>query len=145
MSQEKLLRLSQNLIKYGIKVDLTCGKGEDFISEELFDLIILDVPCSNSGVLNKRPEARWRLSEEAIENLKIMQLGLIEHALTLLAERGVVWYLTCSILKHENEEILEYISRHFGYEATFSRTILPNQEGWDGGFAALLKKKGSIS
>lgn len=138
VSEEKLIKLSQNLTKYGVKADLTCGGGERYPAKKLFDLIILDVPCSNSGVLNKRPEARWRLNAESVESLKKIQLILLEHALTLLAPGGAIWYLTCSILKKENEGITGYVCKKFGLELKYSRTILPNDEGWDGGFAALL-------
>ena len=139
VSQEKLLRLSQNLMKYGAKADLTCGLGEEYSSQKLFDVIILDVPCSNSGVLNKRSEARWRLNPEAMKNLNMIQMRLLEHAKTLLAPGGAIWYLTCSILKDENEKIIENMRKQFGLTVEFSRTVLPNMEGWDGGFAALLR------
>lgn len=140
LSEEKILRLSQNLRKYGVKADLTCGSGEAFESQELFDIIILDVPCSNSGVLNKRPEARWRLTAEAIDQLKKQQKNLISHAATLLAPGGAIWYLTCSILKAENEEMIDNAFSDYGLKVEYFRTILPNKEGWDGGFGALLRR-----
>jgi 16S rRNA (cytosine967-C5)-methyltransferase len=139
VSTEKIARLSQNFAKYGVEVKLTCGLGEEYNLQERFDLIILDVPCSNSGVLNKRPEARWRLNLETVEELKKMQLQLIKHSVELLSEKGVIWFLTCSILKEENEGILEYAKKHYGLTAEYERLILPNK-GWDGGYGALLKK-----
>lgn len=139
VSEEKLLRLSQNLSKYGVQAELNCGPGENYEAKELFDVIILDVPCSNSGVLNKRPEARWRLSAEAVEELEKIQLGLIRHAATLLAPGGAIWYMTCSILKGENEGLLKHVAE-FGLSVEFTKTVLPNEAGWDGGFGALLKR-----
>lgn len=138
VSVEKLDRISQNLAKYGVEAHLNCGPGEEYPSHEKFDLIILDVPCSNSGVLNKRPEARWRLDSAAIEDLKKIQLGLIKHAKDLLSQDGVIWFLTCSILKEENEELIEYARKHYGMDVKYERVILPNEKGWDGGFCALL-------
>lgn len=139
VSQEKLLRLSHNLRKYGVQADLTCGPGEAYESQERFDLIILDVPCSNSGVLNKRPEARWRLTPEALAALEQTQRSLIQHAKTRLSPSGVIWYLTCSILKEENEQLTHSVCQQTGLQMEYSHTILPNKEGWDGGFAALLR------
>lgn len=139
VSQEKLLRLSQNLRKYGVQADLTCGPGEAYQSHERFDLIILDVPCSNSGVLNKRPEARWRLQPGVFKELTQTQLNLIRHAKTLLTTNGAIWYLTCSLLKDENENLIKRACQQNGLHSTYSHTILPNRDGWDGGFAALLK------
>lgn len=140
ISQEKIDRLSQNISKYNIAVNLSCGAGEDFAGANHFDLIILDVPCSNSGVLNKRPEARWRLSEEALKELEEKQMRLLTHAATLLAPGGCIWYLTCSILKQENEILIENFSKKAGLKSLFSKTILPNSSGWDGGFACLLTR-----
>jgi len=137
VTEEKLLRLSQNLKKYGVKAHLNCGLGENYTLDTPFDVIILDAPCSNSGVLNKRVEARWRLTEEEIAALHIKQQALIEHAMTLLAPGGVIWYITCSILKSENEDMIAKCP----LKCTFSKQILPNAEGWDGGFAAILTKK----
>ncbi|MEI8365729.1 MAG: hypothetical protein WCF65_04840 [Parachlamydiaceae bacterium] len=139
LSEEKILRLSQNLTKYGVKAHLSCGPGENYTSDVRFDVIILDVPCSNSGVLNKRAEARWRLAPEMIEALHVKQRALIAHAQTLLAPGGVIWYITCSILKSENEAMIAEIASQTSpkLQVQFSRTILPNTDGWDGGFAAL--------
>lgn len=141
VSPEKILRLSQNLNKYGVHADLTCGLGEAYESKERFDLIILDVPCSNTGVLNKRSEARWRLSSETLNSLKEIQLRLLNHAAALLSPEGSIWYLTCSILKKENEKIVEQACQQLGLKIKFSRTVLPNTEGWDGGFGALLRRQ----
>jgi 16S rRNA (cytosine967-C5)-methyltransferase len=149
VSEEKLKRLHENCQKYGIAAELSCSKGEEYASEELFDLIILDVPCSNSGVLNKRPEARWRLSVESFTALGETQLALIGHAKTLLAPGGVIWYMTCSILKKENEELVQEACKRFGLQVhghgdergrgDDQHMILPNAEGWDGGYACVLR------
>lgn len=138
VSQDKIFRLSQNFTKYKIPINLSCELGEKFSSPHSFDLIILDVPCSNSGVLNKRPEARWRLTQEAINELTKKQMRLIEKAATLLSNDGAIWYLTCSILSEENENLINTACTALKLKISFSKTILPNEEGWDGGFACLL-------
>ena len=141
VSEEKLTRLRENFGKYGLDVTLSCSKGEELLLDEKFDLIILDVPCTNSGVLNKRPEARWRLSEESLKELEDIQLKLIEHAKSLLAEGGTIWYLTCSILGRENKELVKKGCERFNLVfGDFEETVLPNEKGWDGGFACILKK-----
>jgi len=140
ISQEKIERLSQNISKYNMSVALNCGPGENYVAPHPFDLIILDVPCSNSGVLNKRPEARWRLTEEALKELEEKQMNLLTHAASMLALGGCIWYLTCSILKQENERLIEAFCKKAGLKSAFSKTILPNKSGWDGGFACLIRK-----
>lgn len=141
VSQEKLKVLEENCAKYGIKASLNCGLGEEFFDKEKFDIIILDVPCSNSGVLNKRVEARWRLSSLSIQDLDRIQMNLLRNACKLLSANGQIWYLTCSILKQENEHIIERAAKELGLSIISQQTILPNQEGWDGGFAAALSRR----
>lgn len=142
VSQEKLQRLSENLIKYGVTANLTCGSGNDYPTTMKFDLIILDVPCSNTGVYNKRPEARWRCSSETLNELKNIQSRLLQHAVRLINPGGCIWYMTCSILKDENSQFLKEICPHIGLKVVYEKTILPNNEGWDGGFAALCRVNG---
>lgn len=139
VSPEKLKVLNENCIKYGLDVQISCGLGEMFASPERFDLIILDVPCSNTGVLNKRPEARWRLSQENTMSLGMIQKKLITHAVEqLLAHKGQLWYMTCSILPEENEQIVAWACETFGLNILFQQSILPSSDGWDGGYACAL-------
>lgn len=138
LTVEKLKRLEQNLAKYAIQATLSSGPGEHYASATQFDLVILDVPCSNTGVLNKRPEARWRLTPEAIAGLKKTQLALLTNALTLLKPQGELWYMTCSILKAENEKLIEGFakSHHLDIKTTYNQ--LPTSSGHDGGFGCAL-------
>lgn len=140
VSEQKLERLKENCTKYGLDVNISCGKGEQFTSHSKFDLIILDVPCSNTGVLNKRPEARWRLSKESLNELLQTQYRLLSHAATLVAQDGELWYLTCSILKDENENLIKQFCDNFGFKVRCQQSILPNRAGWDGGFGCALRR-----
>lgn len=140
LSEQKLLRLQENCEKYGIPAQLSCGAGEQFRSSEKFDLILLDVPCSNSGVLNKRPEARWRLSQENLDRLKRTQKALVNNAVQLLAPLGQIWFMTCSILSAENEELIAEVCQELSLRVLASKRILPNRAGWDGGFACSLTR-----
>jgi 16S rRNA (cytosine967-C5)-methyltransferase len=140
ISEEKLKRLSENFSKYHLNVHLSCSLGENYTSSKLFDLIILDVPCSNSGVLNKRPEARWRISKQALDELAAMQWKLIKNARSLLAPGGEIWYMTCSILPCENEELAYKACLDFNLKMRTSENILPH-DNWDGGFACALRAK----
>jgi len=131
VSEVKTQKIQENLERYGIEATVTQSLGEAYTAEEKFDLIILDVPCSNSGVLNKRPEARWRITKETLDELTKLQSRLLGHAPALLAPNGQIWYMTCSILKQEHS--------HCPLQnALFHRQITPNDQGQDGGFAAAL-------
>lgn len=139
ISEQKIQKLQSNLDKYSLKATLSCGRGETLKQELRYDLIIVDAPCSNSGVLNKRPEARWRLSEDQLANLEATQLALLENAASLLSIHGEIWYLTCSILKAENEHLIDKACQTLGLVIKRQKTILPTADGWDGGFACSLR------
>ena len=133
ISAAKIARLNANLTKYGISATTTIQRGEDYRTSIPFDLIIIDAPCSNSGVYHKRPEARWR--PDALTEL---QYTLLTHAYTLLAPKGQIWYLTCSILDEENDAICSRFIAHHPLNITYSKTILPNIDGHDGGYGCCL-------
>jgi 16S rRNA (cytosine967-C5)-methyltransferase len=138
ISPERMPRLLENIKKYGLQAEVSLGAGEDFRSERKFDLVILDVPCSNTGVLNKRPEARWRVTPEALQGLERTQLALIENAAKLLAPKGCLFYLTCSILKSENAGLAQKACDRLGLRCESPVALLPDREGRDGGFGCRL-------
>lgn len=141
VSEQKLKRLEQNLKKYGLSPRITMEKGEKMRFEEPYSLIVLDVPCSNSGVLNKRPEARWRITPFHLRQLERLQLSLIENALRGLREGGMLWYMTCSILNKENGELVKKACKEFNLQVVGEPVLLlPSEEGEDGGYACALQK-----
>jgi 16S rRNA (cytosine967-C5)-methyltransferase len=72
-----------------------------------FDRVLLDAPCSGTGVLAARPDARWKRTEEGIDELVALQTRLLAAAATLVKPGGIVVYSTCSILREEDEAIAE--------------------------------------
>lgn len=142
VSEAKLEKVRENLTKYGVEAQLRCGVGEEYPLDQSFPLVIADLPCSNSGVLNKRPEARWRINAESLEQLLVTQKSLLKRASALLKPGGHLFLMTCSILKCENQALVDYAINELDLSPTaYERAILPNLEGWDGGFACLLRKK----
>lgn len=138
VSSSKIKILEENLHKYKIMAALTSGRGEDYPTTDFFDLIILDVPCSNTGVLNKRPEARWRLSKDHVNELIDCQFKLLQHAKKLISNKGQIWYMTCSILQDENEKLIEKATKELGLSIKKQMKILPDLEGADGGYGVAL-------
>ncbi len=139
ISKEKLKRLQENLDKQEVKATLLQGALEQKPKEKV-DLAILDVPCSNSGVLGKKPEARWRLKPSLIKSLVKKQKEWIQKASLWVEEEGELWYMTCSILPEENEEVCATLERE-GWYIRKQVLVLPNQKGWDGGFGCALQRK----
>ncbi len=108
VSADRLARLAENVDRLGLTCVEACVVDEDPASLPTgpFDAILLDVPCSNTGVLGKRPEARWRLRPNDLVELTAVQRGLLTASLDRLAPNGRLVYSTCSIEPEENAELL---------------------------------------
>ena len=116
-------------------------------SLEQFDRILIDVPCSNSGVLMRRPEARYRQSTAALDSLRELQRFILLDTLPHLAPGGQLLYSTCSIWPEENEEQIQWLVQQTPVLKLFAtRATLPSisdepRQHHDGGFFALLVKE----
>ena len=109
--------------------------------EQRFDRVLADVPCSNTGVMHRRAEARWRFSEADLLSLTRMQRGLLERAIYLTRVGGVCVYSTCSTEPEENENLVRgLLADHPEVELRVERTTLPS-ERHDGGYYAALGKR----
>lgn len=110
--------------------------------ENTADRLLLDVPCSGLGVLRRNPDAKWKLSLEFIERIKIIQQQILNGYSVMLKKGGMMVYSTCSILPSENEKQVEhFIQQQNGvFELVEQKTILPS-EGFDGFFMARILKK----
>ena len=108
-----------------------------------FDRILLDVPCSNMGVVARRPESIYRLTPESIKELSDLQYRLLESASKSLAENGIVVYATCSPDPEETTQVINrFLKSHPEFEK-MGAPILPGSEDsrLDGFFAQALKRK----
>ena len=103
-----------------------------------FDAVLVDVPCTNTGVLGKRPEARWRLRPRDVTELPLLQRRLLEDACRRLKPGGRVVYSTCSIEPEENEHVVRaVIERHPQISLVAESQYRPGAPA-DGGYQALL-------
>ncbi|MEM6392537.1 MAG: transcription antitermination factor NusB [Planctomycetota bacterium] len=108
-----------------------------------FDLILLDVPCSNTGVLARRPEARYRYSTQTVGDLVQLQRSIIDKALSLLAPDGRLLYSTCSVESAENRNQAQRLARSAGLALNRQHQALPAGHGtsWhDGAYHACLSR-----
>ncbi|MFM2356167.1 MAG: hypothetical protein RLZZ528_1903 [Pseudomonadota bacterium] len=105
-----------------------------------FDLVVADVPCSGSGTWSRDPEAKWRLTPAALEQLARVQEQILRDCAPLVRPGGMLAYFTCSLLARENEaQVTAFLSAHPGWHCETSRRLLPT-EGGDGFFAAILTR-----
>lgn len=89
------------------------------------DLLVLDVPCTNSGVLARRPEARYRFDQETLDSLTSLQRQIVANTIARLAPGGHVLYCTCSLEAAENEEQVAWIARQHRLDVVASETTEP--------------------
>ncbi|GAG45142.1 unnamed protein product, partial [marine sediment metagenome] len=111
--------------------------------ENLFDCVLLDVPCSNTGVLARRMEVRYRISPETIGQLTGLQGELLRTASGLVKPGGKICYSTCSIQRAENSELVEeFLKKNQNFTLVFEQLTLPSAEKFDhdGGYVAILMR-----
>ena len=105
--------------------------------EDRFDRVLVDAPCSNTGVLRRRLELRWRIQPKEITRLAAEQLQLLRQAAQRVRPGGVLVYSTCSLEPEENEQVVEaFLRDHSGWTESARRSLHPVRTSVDGAFAA---------
>jgi 16S rRNA (cytosine967-C5)-methyltransferase len=136
-----LERLDVEIVKFG-RHDWTSDEplaGASAISP--FDRILVDAPCSNTGVVRRRVDLRWRLIPKDFSRMREEQLRILRSAIPLLKIGGVLVYSTCSIEPEENEEVVRAITHEFpSLKFVEQVSLLPFRDGFDGAFAAKLMR-----
>lgn len=142
-------RLRENLVRYrrpGIQTsqvasDVLSLEPADLVHPE-YDVVYLDVPCSNTGVIQRRPDIKWRLKEASMDKLMELQLSLLKKAALFVKLNGFVIYSTCSVDPDENSGVVSAFLTAFGKAFVLRKEILslPWQSGHDGAGAFLLQR-----
>jgi 16S rRNA (cytosine967-C5)-methyltransferase len=105
-----------------------------------FDRILVDAPCSGTGTLRRNPEIRWRLTNDDILNFAAAQKQFLANAAVVLKPGGRLVYSTCSVERHENEDVINaFLSTHRDFTLLNSTRTWPHHEGSDGFFIALFE------
>ncbi len=113
VSDSRLQRIQENLLRLRINSveTLLVGRDGEALPDGPFDAVLVDVPCSNTGVLNRRPEARWRFDEAAMTELIPLQTRLLLYACERVRPGGRVVYSTCSLEPEENRGVVDAVLR----------------------------------
>lgn len=107
-----------------------------------FDAVLLDVPCSNSGVLQRRVDARWRLQETEIARLAALQMQILEQGAAAVKAGGRLVYSTCSIDREEDRALVDaFLAAHPEFSLAEDILVLPHRAQADGAYAALLLRR----
>jgi len=139
--ESRVVRLRENLRRLGVtnaKALLhDCMQAGPPLDPQSFDRILVDAPCSNTGVLRRRVDVRWRLTDEDFIRMPAQQLALLKRAADLLKPGGALVYSTCSLEPEENDALVEKaLAAVPGLRFLESRRSLPFVDGIDGAYAA---------
>jgi 16S rRNA (cytosine967-C5)-methyltransferase len=111
------------------------------LSDWSFDAILLDVPCTNTGVIRRRTDVRWRLTPDDFRRMPKLQTRIVENVVPYLRSGGRMVYSTCSVEPEENEQVVAQIGQSIPYLRLVSKkNILPTRDGMDGAFVALFSR-----
>jgi 16S rRNA (cytosine967-C5)-methyltransferase len=143
LSEERLKLVRENCQRLGI----TCARTGlvSTLSSETngakYDRILVDAPCSNTGVLGRRVDLRWRISGDEILRLQRTQRDLLDMAARLLKPGGVLVYSTCSLEPEENSQLVqEFLAFRQDFKLASTRELSPFADQVDGAYVARLEK-----
>jgi 16S rRNA (cytosine967-C5)-methyltransferase len=135
---DRLKLIRENCTRLGV----TCTTATATFNFEpsTFDRILVDAPCSNTGVMRRRVDLRWLIQPTEIERLRATQLILLKQAATVLKPDGVIVYSTCSLEPEENSEVVkEFLAANPNFKLETERQLLPFADNVDGAYVARLK------
>jgi 16S rRNA (cytosine967-C5)-methyltransferase len=114
-------------------------RGEPLEETAGFDRILVDAPCSNTGVMRRRVDVRWRLTPEDFSRMRALQIRIVRNVAPLLKPGGSLVYSTCSLEPEENGQVVAEILAAFPFLKLAEETsVLPFRDGLDGAYAAKL-------
>ncbi|WP_067709968.1 MULTISPECIES: 16S rRNA (cytosine(967)-C(5))-methyltransferase RsmB [unclassified Erwinia] len=149
---QRLSRISENLQRLNLSADVRVGDGRtpaEWCGETQFDRILLDAPCSATGVIRRHPDIKWLRRDRDIAELVALQANILDAIWPHLKTGGTLLYATCSVLPEENHlQIAAFMTRHndavhieIGDTTLAGRQVFPDPAGGDGFYYAKLIKK----
>lgn len=154
--EQRLTRVHENLARLQLQATVLCGdaSSQDWWDGELYDAILLDAPCSATGVIRRHPDIKWLRRNEDIEQLVALQKAILRQQWQLLKPGGRLLYATCSVLPDENmlqiqaflATVKDAVAVNLAFNHSVGWQILPNDvagqaHGGDGFFYFMLEKK----
>jgi 16S rRNA (cytosine967-C5)-methyltransferase len=146
----RLQLLEQNLARLGVRIAKIVRHDwtKDRIPEQIrsaapFDRILVDAPCSNTGVMRRRVDVRWRLKPGDFTRMQAHQIKITQAVLELVRPGGILVYSTCSLEREENEEVVQRSLQTMSVlQLEEERRLLPFRDHFDGAYVARLRRVG---
>ena len=155
LEERRIGRMKNNLFRMDLQAEIICADASEpdqWWDGEAFDRILLDAPCSATGVIRRNPDIKILRTNEDILELAKLQLKLLNNLWPLLKPGGYLLYATCSVLRQENDRLMSrflkrqvqaehcVIDADWGIELDIGRQLLPNPASHDGFYYAKLCK-----
>lgn len=144
---DRLPPLEENLARFQLEgiAHVLCGDARKITLKTLggcpFDRILLDVPCSNTGVQRRRADVRWRFSAERLGQLVETQTQILFNMAPILRPGGRLVYSTCSLEEEENQGVIQhFLQEHPHFQLVEQVALVPPDREMDGAFAAALTR-----
>ena len=142
ISLKRLKSVQENCQRMGVQnAFIVCGDSSEGKApfRIKFDRVLIDAPCSNTGVFSRRVEARWRLKKEDINKLTTLQYSILKTGAIMLKPGGCLVYSTCSIEPEENQDIIKkFLNNEPQFCLNAEEYYLPTMNAGDGGYMARL-------
>ena len=154
-NQQRLAKINANLTRLQLKAEVFCGdalRPDRWWDGQLYERILLDAPCSATGVIRRHPDIKVLRRATDIAALAAQQQAMLTALWPLLKPNGQLLYVTCSVLQQENSAVIEHflaqqpnaieqtIQGNWGRPLTVGRQILPGEHNMDGFYFARLLK-----
>jgi 16S rRNA (cytosine967-C5)-methyltransferase len=155
LEERRIGRMQENLQRMGMAAQIICGDAsepEQWWDGQAFDRILLDAPCSATGVIRRNPDIKMLRTSEDVLELVQLQLKLLNNLWPLLKPGGYLLYATCSVLRQENDRLVArfikqqeqvqhcVIDADWGMQMEVGRQLFPNPTSHDGFYYAKLHK-----
>ena len=141
--EKKLAELEKRAARAGVSivkpkmVDPKVVKG----LENSADAVLLDVPCSGSGVIRRNPDTKWKFEKNDLDRVHILQQDILQNYSKMVKKGGRLVYATCSIFPSENiQQVMKFLKTNPDFQLLSSTSFRPDIDPGDGFFMALLKR-----
>ncbi|MGI6710645.1 MAG: 16S rRNA (cytosine(967)-C(5))-methyltransferase RsmB [Bacilli bacterium] len=126
-----------------IEINIIDGREiKSIVEKETVDALIIDAPCSGLGVIRDKPDIKFKLSDESIQEVIKIQKELLESSYEIVKKGGSLTYSTCTINSYENQkQIASFLKKHPDFEKEYEKLILPYEYHSDGFYICKLRKK----
>lgn len=143
VSERKCDLIRDNADRMGlsnITVEVHDARQHDEALLEKADILYLDVPCSGLGIMGRKNDIKYNVTEEGVRDLSNLQWEIVEASWNYVKKGGILMYSTCTVSKCENEDMVEKICSKLPFEVISERQIIPGEDGCDGFFIAKLRR-----